>query len=76
MSDRIDFDRWEDCSRMERPGFVFEIKNVAGQRLLTPCSHPLQPPWDWKSAPPFRTDPKAQAATLIRQETKPVLPGS
>jgi hypothetical protein len=51
MSDWIDFDRWNECVRMERPGFVFEVKNANGQSLFTPCRHPLQTPWDWKSGP-------------------------
>jgi len=51
MSEWIGFDQWKDCARMERPGFVFEVKNAAGQSLFTPCAYPLQKPWDWTSAP-------------------------
>ena len=51
MSDWIDFDRWHECARMERPGYVFEIKNEQGQRLLTACTAALTWPVDWTSAP-------------------------
>lgn len=51
MSDWISFDQWRDCSRMERPGFIFEVANAEGQRMLTRCTQPFQQPWDWKSAP-------------------------
>ncbi len=51
MSDWVDFAQWTACARMERPGFVFEIKNAEGQSLFTPCRHPLQLPFDWKAAP-------------------------
>ncbi|PVE26198.1 hypothetical protein DC522_00030 [Microvirga sp. KLBC 81] len=51
MSDWINFDQWHDCAQMERPGFVFEVKNKEGQSLLTTCTVPLQLPFDWKSPP-------------------------
>lgn len=49
--DWIDFDRWPECRAMERPGIVFEVENAEGQSLLTPCSVPLELPFDWTSAP-------------------------
>lgn len=51
MSDWIDFDQWQNCARMERPGFVFEVRNGEGRSLLTTCTVPLQVPFDWKSPP-------------------------
>jgi hypothetical protein len=51
MSDWIDFDRWHECARMERPGYVFEIKNEQGQSLLTACTAALTWPAGWTSAP-------------------------
>ena len=51
MTDWIDFDQWKDCTRMERPGFIFEVSNAEGLSLLTPCVPNLQIPWDWKSNP-------------------------
>lgn len=49
--DWIDFDRWPECRAMERPGIVFEVENAEGQSLLTPCTVPLELPFDWTSAP-------------------------
>ena len=51
MSDWIDFDRWPSCAQLERPGFVFEVRNGEGRSLLTTCSVPLQLPFDWTSPP-------------------------
>jgi hypothetical protein len=73
MSDWIDFDQWKDCARMERPGFVFEVENADGHRLLTPCTHILQLPWDWQSAPVrFRlaTAPKPRHSQPIPEPQK------
>src|SRR4029453_18112190 len=47
----VDFERWPDCVRMERPGYVFEVRNGEGRILLTPCTVPLQLPFDWTSPP-------------------------
>lgn len=61
MSDWIDFDQWKNCARMERPGYVFEVRNAAGDSLFTPCTHPLQTPSDWTSAPVrFRLVPEPE----------------
>lgn len=49
--DWIDFDRWPECRHMERPGIVFEVENAAGQSLLTPCTIPLEIPFDWTGGP-------------------------
>ena len=51
MSDWINFDQWQNCVRMERPGFVFEVRNAEGRSLLTTCTVSLQVPFDWKSPP-------------------------
>jgi len=53
MSEWISYDRWPECARMERPGYVFEMANKEGQSLFTACTVPLQLPFDWKS-PPLR----------------------
>jgi hypothetical protein len=51
VSDWIPYDRWQECTRMEQPGFVFEIVNENGQSLFTPCTLPLRLPFDWTSPP-------------------------
>lgn len=51
MSDWVDFTLWKDCARMERPGFVFEVRNREGRTLLTTCTIPLNLPFDWTSPP-------------------------
>ncbi len=51
MSDWISFDRWPDCARLERPGYVFEVVNGEGRSLVTSCTVPLQFPFDWTSPP-------------------------
>jgi len=51
VNDWIDFDQWKNCAQMERPGFIFEVRNEAGESLFTPCTHPLRMPPDWTSAP-------------------------
>jgi hypothetical protein len=57
MSEWIAIDQWKDCGRLARPGIVFEMRNTAGQSLLTPCVQPLPPmPYGWTSPPiEFRT---------------------
>ena len=58
MSEWIPFDRWPECLRMERPGIVFEVRNGAGQTILTKCEVPLPMPFDWASQPThFRAVP-------------------
>lgn len=51
MSDWIDFDRWKECPQMQRPGYVFEIRNAQGRSILTECDVTLQLPPGWASAP-------------------------
>jgi hypothetical protein len=59
MNDWIDFNRWSECQRWSRPGYVFEVINSEGQSLLTPCVKDLERPWDWSSAPiRFRVKPE------------------
>lgn len=59
MSDWVDFDRWHECARMERPGIIFEVVNDDGQQLFTNCTVPLEFPFDWKSpATRFRAVPE------------------
>ncbi|MXQ12542.1 hypothetical protein [Microvirga makkahensis] len=68
MSDWIAFDLWNECARMERPGYVFEVKNEEGQSLFTGCTVPLRLPADWKSPPMvFRLieEPKPRHSTPI-----------
>jgi hypothetical protein len=74
MSDWIPYDRWQECTRMERPGFVFEVRNEEGQSLLTPCTIPLQLPFDWKS-PPVRfrlvAEPPPRRSSPIPEPQRP-----
>lgn len=59
MIDWIDFERWQECRQMERPGIIFEVENSEGQTLLTPCEIPLAMPFDWTSSPTrFRAIPE------------------
>jgi hypothetical protein len=51
MSDWIDFERWPECTGMERPGVVFEVQNADLEIMTTTCVVPLQPPFDWASPP-------------------------
>jgi hypothetical protein len=51
MSDWIPYERWQDCVRMERPGYVFEVANDRGRSLFTPCTVPLRLPFDWTTPP-------------------------
>ena len=52
MSDWMAIAQWQECERMARPGFVFELQNAEGLSLFTPCTRELPPtPFDWKSAP-------------------------
>lgn len=51
MSEWVSYEHWQECARLERPGFVFEVVNGEGQRLYTSCTVPLELPHDWKSAP-------------------------
>jgi hypothetical protein len=51
MGEWIDFSRWEDCTRMERPGYAFEVVNAEAQSILTTCTVPLPMPPDWSSSP-------------------------
>lgn len=54
MSEWIEIARWETCRELARPGIIFEIGNVDGQSLFTPCVMPMPAmPFDWKS-PPLR----------------------
>jgi hypothetical protein len=61
MDEWISFDRWAECATMQRPGYVFEVINSDGQRLVTQCEPNLPMPFDWRSAPlRFRLVPAAQ----------------
>lgn len=73
MSDWIAFDQWSECRRMERPGYVFEVKNQEGQSLFTTCTVPLQLPADWTSPPvAFRLieEPKPRHSTPIPRPSR------
>lgn len=59
MSEWIDFSRWEECTAMQRPGYVFEVVNSEAQSLLTTCTLVLPVPFDWSSPPAkFRLVPE------------------
>jgi hypothetical protein len=51
MSEWIDFSRWDECTPLERPGYVFEVVNADAQSLLTDCTLVLPVPFDWLSPP-------------------------
>jgi hypothetical protein len=51
LSEWVDFDRWKECPQLERPGYVFEVRNAEGQSLFTACDVSLKLPSTWKSAP-------------------------
>ncbi|WP_201859827.1 hypothetical protein [Microvirga soli] len=51
MSEWVDFERWKDCSQLQRPGYIFEVRNAEGQSLFTACDVPLKLPSGWTSAP-------------------------
>lgn len=60
MGEWIDFSHWEECKAMERPGYVFEVMNTEEQRMVTPCTIPLEVPFDWSSPPVmFRVVPES-----------------
>lgn len=73
MSDWIPFERWQECARLERPGYVFEVANGEGRSLFTACTVPLQQPFDWTS-PPVRfrlvTAPPARHSTPLPKPQK------
>lgn len=61
MYEWIDFAQWQDCRAMQRPGYVFEVVNAQDQRMITPCTIPLEFPFDWSSAPlKFRLIPESE----------------
>jgi hypothetical protein len=63
MIDWIPIDQWVECTKLERPGIVFEVRNAQGQTLLTACTpdRPLAP-FDWTGPPlEFRPVPEAPA---------------
>lgn len=73
MYDWIPIDQWAECSTMERPGIVFEIRNADGQTLMTACV-PEAPkaPFDW-TAPPIEFRPVPQPPA---QHSEPLPPPS
>jgi hypothetical protein len=52
MSEWIAIAQWQECQKMARPGFIFELRNAEGKSLFTPCVTQIPPtPFDWKSPP-------------------------
>jgi len=51
MDEWIAIERWAECQQMARPGFVFEIRNGAGQSLLAGRGPLLSQPFDWSAGP-------------------------
>ena len=51
MGEWIAIEQWADCQHLARPGFVFEIRNAAGQSLFTSCGPLLALPFDWSATP-------------------------
>jgi len=60
MGEWIAIDQWANCAALERPGFVFELRNEEGLSLFTVCAPALpQIPFDWRSPPvAFRLVPE------------------
>ncbi len=60
MGEWISIDHWDRCRELERPGIIFEIRNAAGQLLLTRCVQPVpEMPFDWNlPALEFRVIPE------------------
>lgn len=42
---------WQDCARLERPGYVFELENADGLTLQMHCEETIILPHDWATAP-------------------------
>jgi hypothetical protein len=52
MGEWIAIADWASCVQLQRPGYVFEIRNTDGQSLFTHCVVPLPAmPFDWRSPP-------------------------
>ena len=59
-ADWISMDQWARCAELSRPGIVFEIRNVEGLSLFTPCvMPPPEAPFDW-TLPLFEFRPVAE----------------
>ncbi len=63
MSEWMSIDKWPDCTRWERPGIVFELKNAEGLSLFAPCGALPALPFDWKSSPLLFRAVEEQPAT-------------
>jgi hypothetical protein len=62
MAEWLAMEQWPQGARMARPGFVFEVENAAGQRLLTGWEPVVATPFGWSAAPlRFRLVPEAPA---------------
>jgi hypothetical protein len=52
MSDWMAIAQWHECTKMARPGIVFELKNAEGETLLSQCQPEVPAtPFGWKSPP-------------------------
>jgi len=60
MSEWIAISQWQECTKLARPGIIFELRNAEGQSMFTPCVVPVPAtPFDWKSpAVEFRPIPQ------------------
>lgn len=59
----LSMDRWSECRRLERPGYVVEIENAEGMKVWTGCLDAIEVPFDWTSPPlRFRLVPKPPPA--------------
>jgi hypothetical protein len=61
MGEWMSIDQWVTCASLERPGYVFELRNEEGLSLFTACTPGLpETPFDWRSPPiAFRLVPEA-----------------
>jgi hypothetical protein len=69
MSEWIAIAQWHQCRDLERPGIVFELQNVEGLSLFTPCTQDVpKAPFDWTS-PPVRfraiAEPKPERSSPL-----------
>lgn len=70
MSEWIDFDLWNTCISMERPGVIFQIVNADAHSIFTQCTDEPTIPFDWTSDPvAFRAvaEPEPQHSTPLPQ---------
>jgi hypothetical protein len=70
MIDWMAIAQWDQCHALARPSIVFQIQNVEGQSMLTPCVKAVPPaPFDWKT-PPVRFEQLSSRARNVRRPSR------